>query len=231
MAVRPLFIPAASADRLVKEISVPFTWHKGMAPSQKKKNVAELHAAAALKGFHNVLEVSTKSEEKLGQRLSAFNLPVVLGTGKKIPLECAFQGGKVFEHGGPFVDLYDTDTREAKRDPRLTESGKLASFLFEGKVFPLVPKTAFYDWLYLSALYPHRDFLKRLERYDGFTDIEFNPERSINCQARSCATFVALMKQDLLDECVTSPQRFIEILLPDSVEQPHSYADRQSNMF
>jgi hypothetical protein len=231
MAVRPLFTPATSADRLVREVPISFVWHKGMASSQKKKNVTELHAAAALKGFPNVLEVSTKSEEKLGQRLSAFNLPVTLRSGRKIPLECAFQGGKVFEHGGPFLDLYDADTRDAKRDPRLSESGKLVNFAFEEKLFPLIPKTAFYDWLYISALHPHKDFLKRLERYDGFTDIEFNPERSINCQARSCATFVALMRQQLLAECVASPERFIEILLPDSIDQPHSDSERQSAMF
>lgn len=231
MAVRPLFMAADSANRLVKEVSISFHWHKGMAPSQKKKNVAEMHSVAALKGFPHVLEVSTKSEDKLGQRLSAFSLPVTLSTGRQIPLECAFQGGKEFEDGGPFLDLYDMDTRDAKRDPRLSSSGKLLRFVFEETTFPLVPKTAFYDWLYIRALYPHRDFLKRLERYSGFTDIEFNPERSINCQARSCATFVALERLGLLDECVTSPSRFIEVLLPDSLEQPHSDSERQKPMF
>jgi Aldo/keto reductase family len=37
------------------------------------------------------------------------------------------------------------------------------------------------DW------FTHREWLERLYRYAGFTDIEFNPSKSINCQARSCA--------------------------------------------
>lgn len=49
-------------------------------------------------------------------------------------------------------------------------------------------KTAFYDWLYIRAAIdtiPHVQSL--LGDYTGFTDIEFNPEKSLACQARSCA--------------------------------------------
>ncbi len=210
---------------------MPFLWHKGMAPSQKKKNVVELHAAAAKRGYEPLLEVSTKSEEKLGQRLSAFNLKVELDEGGVISLECAFQGSKVFENGGPFTDIFGADSREAKRDERLTQSGKLVGFRFEGQDFPLIPKTAFYDWLYIRALHPHREFLQRLHRYVGFTDIEFNPEKSINCQARSCATYVALDRLDMLTECVRSSERFMQVLLPDSLVQPHSDKERQKSIF
>lgn len=231
MAERPVFIPSQKPGRLVDEISVAFQWHKGMAPSQKKKNVAELHAAAASRGIEPLLEVSSKSEEKLGQRLSAFNLKVELEEGGVISLECAFQGSKVFEHGGPFTDLFGVESRDAKRDERLSRSGKLIGFRFEGQDFPLIPKTAFYDWLYIRALYPHREFLQRLHRYAGFTDIEFNPEKSINCQARSCATYVALDRLDLLHECARSSERFMQVLLPDSLEQPHSDKERQKSMF
>ena len=54
------------------------------------------------------------------------------------------------------------EPREAKKDPRIRESGKLIGFDFEGKEWPLEPKTAFYDWLYASSLYPHRDWIKKL---------------------------------------------------------------------
>lgn len=231
MAERPVFLPSQKSRRLVDEISVSFVWHKGMAPSQKKKNVLEMHAAAEKRGYEPLLEVSTKSEEKLGQRLSAFNLKVELDDGGTIPLECAFQGSKVFESGGPFVDLFGVDSRDAKRDERLSNSGKLIGFRFEGQDFPLIPKTIFYDWLYIRALCPHRDFLQRLHRYAGFTDIEFNPDKSINCQARSCATYVALDRLDLLSECARSSERFKQVLLPDSLEQPHSDKERQKSMF
>lgn len=231
MAERPIFLPSRKPGRLVDEIGVTFLWHSGLAPSQKKKSVQDLHSAAAKRGYEPLLEVSTKSEEKLGQRLSAFNLKVELDEGGIISLECAFQGSKVFEDGGPFMDIFGAESRNAKRDERLANSGKLIGFRFEGQDFPLIPKTAFYDWLYIRALYPHRDFLQRLHRYAGFTDIEFNPEKSINCQARSCATYVALDRQELLSECVKSSDTFMHVLLPDSLEQPHSDKERQNSMF
>lgn len=230
MAERPIFIPKPEGTRLVQERSFSFVWHKGMAPSQKKKNVLELHSSALALGLAPILEVSTKSEEKLGQRLSAFNLKVKSETSGEIPLECAFQGSKVFERGGPFIDLYKADPRDAKKDLRLQESGSLVEFNFEGQHFPLMPKTAFYDWLFLQSLFEHREYLKRLHFYAGFSDIEFNPERSINCQARSCALFVALQKQDLLEEALRSPLRFIQILTPDSLAQPHSRKEAQGNL-
>src|SRR5688572_17405993 len=58
-------------------------------------------------------------------------------------------------------------------------------FRFNGYSFPLEPKTVFYDWLYINAIYPHREWLQRPCKDAGFTDIEFNPSKSINCQARS----------------------------------------------
>lgn len=51
--------------------------------------------------------------------------------------------------------------RDAKRDPRLQASGRLTGFRFNGSSFPLEPKTAFYDWLYINAIYPHREWLLR----------------------------------------------------------------------
>jgi hypothetical protein len=158
------------------------------------------------------LEISTKSEEKVGQRLSAFSLKVHNKDAGEIPLECAFQGSKIFEWGGPYKDLYCADARTAKRDPRLQESGKLVGFEFEGFSFPLTPKTAFYDWLYITAIFPHSEWLSRLNRYAGFTDIEFNPKHSINCQARSCALFLTLMSRGLLEQAIASPDIFIETL-------------------
>ena len=220
MAERPIFVPSLDGLELVREISFPIVWNPGFAPVQKKKNIKALHDAAALAGYTPLLEISTKSDEKIGQHLSAFHLKVQSDRLGEIPLECAFQGSKVFEKGGPFTDLYAADAREAKRDPRLQRSGALMGFRFDGLLFPLEPKTAFYDWLYLNAIFPHREWLRRLDRYAGFTDIEFNPGRSINCQARSCALFVTLMKKDILECAVRSPESFLELLSQHSY-RPH----------
>jgi hypothetical protein len=212
MAERPIFVPLSSGKSLVTEVPVTFKWHAGMAPSQKRKNVEALHEAASTKrGLDHLLEISSKSDREIGRKLSAFYQKIELSEGKIVPLECVFQGSKRFQFGGPFIDMYDVDPREAKRDSRLKESGKLVGFEFEGVSFPLFPKSVFYDWLYARAIFPQREWLRRLGKMDGFTDIEFNPEKSVNCQARSCAFFVALEQRNLLDDAMSSFERFSEI--------------------
>ena len=66
---------------------------------------------------------------------------------------------------------------------------------------PLIPRTAFYDWLYINALMENADLAEQVMEYDAFTDIEFNPNKSINCQARAAALFVAMKKLGRLEEC------------------------------
>ena len=210
MAERPVFVPLLKGTGFVSDVPVNFTWHRGMAPSQKRKNVAALHEAAASRGLCNLLEISSKSEREIGRRLSAFNLRVRY-EGTLLPLESIYQGSKVFEHGGPHTDLYYMQPRDAKRDQRLRESGNLIGFKLEEREFELDPPTSFYDWLYATALFPERDWLRRLDKLDGFTDIEYNPERSVNCQARSCALFVALEQRQLLDDAMISFDRFAQV--------------------
>lgn len=179
MAERPVFVPVSGSKELVKEIYFNITWHPGFARVQKKKNVTALHEAAARAGYSLLLEISSKSEEKLGQHLSAFHLKVRAENIGEIRLEAAFQGSKVFERGGPFADLYTEEGKTAKRDPRLQESGRLTGFRFNDFSFPLEPRTILCDWLYITAIYPHREWLERLYDYGGFTDIEFNPNKFV----------------------------------------------------
>lgn len=229
MADRPIFIPVPDSPELVKELPVHFAWSAGFAPTQKKKNIVALHAAAAKAGYFPLLEISTKSEEKVGQRLSAFNLKVNTLQFGRISLEAAFQGSKVFERGGPYTDLYTVEAREAKGDVRLKKSGSLKGFKFEKFWFPLEPKTAFYDWLYVGALCAHQEWLRgHIFHYVGFTDIEFNPDRSINCQARSCALLVTLIKNQWLDEAVSSPEAFITLLSNQGYRPAQAYAGQQA---
>jgi hypothetical protein len=207
MAERPVFVPVTSGSQLVHEVNISFTWHPGLSASQKKKSVIELHQAAAARGLAPLLEISSKSELEVGRRLSAFHLKLALGEGTTT-VECAFQGSKIFENGGPFPDLFFKTSKEAKRDPRIRESGRLVGFEFEGKQYPISPTTVFYDWLYFTSLYSHHAWLAKRNEWSGFTDIEFNPERSVNCQARSFAAFISLQKRCLLDETMTSFESF-----------------------
>lgn len=230
MAKRPIFIPLEKGPDLVREVEAEFNWNPGFAPIQKKKNIEALHGAAKKLGYSRLLEISTKSESKIGQRLSAFSLKVDSPHGE-ISLESAFQGRKAFEKGGPYTDIYKLDSRSAKKDTRIRLSGKIIGFNFFGDEWPVVPKTAFYDCLYIKNLYPHREFLRENLDFEGFTDIEFNPNKSISCQARSCALFVSLLKRNLLDEVLKSQSSFIEIVEGDSMRKKHSLDLRQGKLF
>ena len=138
------------------------------------------------------LEVSTKSREPIGEMLSAFRLRLNGHT-----LENVFQSAKVFEKGGPYPDLLEVPPKEAKRDERLRNSGPLTGFRFQDRDFPLIPRTAFYDYLYISAV---RQSLSENEigligEYNYFTDIEFNPSKSVNTQA-GAVSIIRLMLEE-----------------------------------
>ncbi len=208
MAKRPIFIPKTSSTSLVEERHVEFAWFPGFSLAQKQRCIGSLHAAAKVSPL---LEISSKSPDALGRSLSAFSLAVAFGDGT-MPLECAFQGSKVFASGGPFEDLYAASPLDAKRDPRLRESGPLVRFQFENQSFPLEPKTLFYDWLYVSACARQPTILQRLTAFGGFTDIEFNPKKSLNCQARSAAILVSLMQAGTLTEALRSPAAFATVV-------------------
>ena len=188
MAKRPIFIPEYSENAFVNRDNIDFHYYSGFAVVQKQKSIASLHEAIHEKyGFEKILEVSSKSQDQLGIDLSAFNLMMVdKKSNKKFSVECAFQSSKVFEQGGPFIDLLNRTSREAKKDQRLKESGNLLKFVFYNREWDLLPRTAFYDWLYINALNANPQYHEELSQYEAFTDIEFNPEKSINCQADMC---------------------------------------------
>lgn len=198
MAERPIFTPSFNGPSLVWTHSVEFKWFPGMALKQVQKSVVSLHEAALRQlSVDKVLEISTKSLDPVGVKLSAFNL-MINSPKQSYSVECAFQASKVFEHGGPYVDLLRATSKEAKLDPRLKSSGYLKSFEFYKTSWSLEPRTAFYDWLYINALHKHPDLAEEVLKYRAFTDIVFNPEKSVNCQAHSAALYVALHERGML---------------------------------
>lgn len=209
MAERPVFLPGTTGGRLVLTKTVQFTWHAGMSKAQKRKSIRSLHEAAKQQlGVDKLLEISSKSEEALGVKLSAFNLVLKTRSGTKAVVEAIYQGSKVFALGGPFRDIFSKSSWEAKKDTRLQTSGKLLKFSFGDAEWPLDPPRMFYDWLYLSALYQNWDLAGRMLEYDAFTDIEFNPKKSVSCQAASAALFKAFFERGLLDKVMASKEEF-----------------------
>lgn len=213
MANRPVFLPDFSGKYLVQERVFDFPWASGFAEIQKKKNIVALHSAANQHGIENILEISSKSSEKLGKRLSAFSLKVPMGT-EMYPLESVYQGSKVFEHGGPFPKIFNMTPRDAKRFIREKNLGKLIRFELDGKHYPLSPKSAFYDWLYIRTLAEHADWISQKVHYEAFTDIEFNPAKQVNCQARAFAEYLSLLSRSRLEEAVEDFDLFSDMLSP-----------------
>jgi len=115
MAERPVFIPENSLDEpriIIKNIN--FTWFPGKTKQQKQKSIQSLHSCANREGVKSILEISSKSESPLGVLLSAFNLTITTQRHKKsFSVETAFQGSKVFENGGPYLDLLKSSSLQA----------------------------------------------------------------------------------------------------------------------
>lgn len=188
-----------------------------------------------------ILEVSTASHDyEVGQALSAMNLiytdPDSL---ESYPLENWFQSSKVFlkdgRERGPYKDLLNV--RLAKRyinphpdkktieqfegDPLFEKiqseisGSKMSCFRLSGEDYPLLPRSAFYDYLYVSALCQpqNRELAEDLLNFRVFTDIMFSPgsgkTKRFNTQARSCAIYVALSKRGFLDSGMPTFDRFV----------------------
>ncbi len=214
MAKRPVYIPNKTCDFprvIIREIE--FKWFPGMSKSQKQKSIESLHSSSHDLGIKYILEISSKSENDLGIKLSAFNLTITTKKQRRsFSVETAFQSSKVFENGGPYCDLLDVTSQQAKKDIRLKESGNLVKFLFFGKEFSSRPKTLFYDWLYINALHQNKELSEKIMDFEAFTDIEFNPQKSLNCQAYSAALYVSLKRTESIDEAIESPESFLKIL-------------------
>ena len=161
-----------------------FEWNGGFALVQKQKNIEALHNSIVqvYPESGNPLEVSSKGKVLLGRNIGAFSLKY-----GKVCLENVFQSAKKYENGGPFLDLLEVSPKEAKQDERHHNSGKLIAFVRKEDTWPLEPKTLFYDYIYVSALIENFGYDLDLSQYMWFTDIEFNPKKSVNCQARSVA--------------------------------------------
>lgn len=233
MATRPIFTPSLNGKLLVSTHHVEFEWFPGMAMSQSRKSIASLHAAARKQiNISEVLEISSKSPTELGVGLSAFNLMIRTVTHEReFSLECAYQASKVFERGGPFVDLLNVKSIDAKRDPRLTQHGRLIKFRFFGVDWSLQPRTAFYDWLYINALHKHPELAEQVLTYRAFSDIAFNPERSFNCQAYAAALYVSLHERGLLkDEVLKDQQAYLSIINARSVSNAHEDTEVQPRL-
>ena len=191
MAKRPAW--SVQDDVVICE-NFDFMWSGGFSITQKQKNIRALHQSIYEMKHEKALEVSSKSEVRVGKEIGAFSLEL-----DGIFLENVFQAAKQYENGGPYLDLLNVSPKQAKRDERHCNSGKLVGFVRNDEIWTLEPKTAFYDYIYISALIKNFGYDLNISEYQWFTDIEFNPQKSINCQARAVAIYVSFQKTALFN--------------------------------
>ena len=101
---------------------------------------------------------------------------------------------------------------------KANKGAKLSHFEFYGEIFELSAGVAnsasfFYDFLYFWALGENfsQSELKKILDYNIFTDIEFNHNVSINCQARSCALYHYALLNKKVDFYMQSKENFKSI--------------------
>lgn len=215
MANRPVYI-AKESQPYFERVDIEFKFYGGFSLKQKQLSIKSLHDAFnEVCPDKKVLEISSKSDNDLGVKVSAFNMQFRhKDSDKNFSVESAFQGSKVFKNGGSCFDLLEKSSRDAKKDSRLKAGDNLLGFIFLNEDFPLEPKTYFYDWLYINALNSNAASAKEILSYDAFTDIEFNPKKSLNCQAAAAAIFVGLSRADLLSAALSHKENFLEIVYP-----------------
>lgn len=212
MATRPIFVPRGGTGPLIEEVPVDIKWSGGFAVSQKQKNIVALHQKALEMGISPVLEISTKSQEEVGRRLSAFNLKIDVHGVMKC-LESVYQSSKVFAKSGRHEALMDLDPFQAKKEVRRLGQGPIIAFRFLGQEFPTDPVNAFYDWLYIRAILPHEKWIKENLHFAAYSDIEFTPSKSVNCQGRAVAEFHALSLRGEATKCVHDFEMFRRMLI------------------
>ena len=115
MAKRPAW--SVQDDVVICE-NFDFMWSGGFSITQKQKNIRALHQSIYEMKHEKALEVSSKSEVRVGKEIGAFSLEL-----DGIFLENVFQAAKQYENGGPYLDLLNVSPKQAKRDERHCNSG------------------------------------------------------------------------------------------------------------
>ena len=228
MTKRPFFSPKLDSVG-VEERFATFTWNPGFAISQKQKNIVALHDAIRnMDVTKTPLEVSSKSMVDLGVKLSAFNL----GVRKRqllYTVESVFQASKVFSGGiGPFPELYAANPSQVRALVREKANSPLQAFKYGTELWGLHPTRAFYNWVYCRALNANPELGDELRVFNCFTDIEFNPKKSLNCQAYAVALYLSLSAHGVLEEALSCKDCFLKYHPQDIVAHAktnHAYVN------
>lgn len=175
MATRPIYISSSILKNPVLQKDINFKWVSGLSYEQKCKRRDSLRKEIEKQyDISKWLEISTKSDKELGIKLSALNLKL-----------------KTLNNIKTVEQIY--------QESKIIENGKLIGFKYGSKCFENIPYGMYYDYIYMLALYQNKEYHELLKPYSLFTDIEFNPYRSLNTQARAVAIFKTLYDNDYIN--------------------------------
>ncbi|TPR13083.1 DarT1-associated NADAR antitoxin family protein [Apilactobacillus timberlakei] len=228
MANRPVFY--VNKKNKIETIYCNFRWFPGFSYIQKNKSINSLSSAFRNKKNIDSLEVSSSSSSETGINASAFNL--VLDTKQGFyTVEQLFQAGKDFYRNGEqsyilnnnsIDDIYNKRlknklSKNAKYSVKiLNNNDYIIGFKLFNKKFPNYPRDFYYNWIYCCALNQNVnnqiELSKQIVKYDAFTDINFNPQKSINCQAKACAIFTSLYRSNFLFKALQNPKSFLKLV-------------------
>ena len=233
-ATRYCFYIDKNLNVMKKEIT--FHWFSGFSKEQKNRSIHSFLDTTAQQfniDRNKILEICKLSPNSLGQQLSAFNLLLTLKNNQNQAItanvERFFQGAKVFgkkddifsdDKIGAFEEIIIDKSLHPKRYQPLAnvlnevKNGKLQMIAFQlfGQDYPLNPKNFFYDYLYITALIQNKKLSEQLLAYEYFSDIEFNPKKAINCQAKSAAIYVSMLKKGIVQDFIEQDNDGLEKL-------------------
>jgi hypothetical protein len=202
-------------ENKIYEKEYRFNFYGGFALSEKQKTILAFHTEIEKDGITNILEISSKSKNSLGKSLSAFNLKLSINN-NLYSIESIYQSSKVFQNNIQFPKVLELPAFEAKKfvkEEVIRQHLVLNKFRCFGYDFPISPPSFFYDFIYVSALKQNPEITKELINYTCFTDVEFNHKKQVASQARSCAIYCFLYKNDLLEKALNSFDFFKGIYL------------------
>ena len=195
----------------------PTTW---FTPLEQPPFVAEHHDPAGAPAGLRVLEISSRSDEPLGRRLSAMHLHAAGPDGDRgLPVESVYQAAKCYGDGGPDDQPIPNGYDAKRHDRERRGAGPLRGFHHQGTFWPAASGSAFYDRLWIQAA-AAAGAGRELGRFDAYTDQFHRPGQALACQARSAAMLVGLDRARKLGK-VHGATRWTDALgLPEEA-RPH----------
>ena len=199
----------------------PTTW---FTPLDRPPFVQEHHAASGPPANLRVLEISSRSDQPLGRRLSAMFLKDP-ETGK--PVESVYQAAKCYgAEGGPAGHVLDNGFDAKRFDRERSRGARLRGFQHGEMFWPASTGTQFYDRLWMQSA--RAADVGRVD-YDAFTDVFHRRGQTFACQARSMAMMQGMIRAKVIDR-IDDPMAFSETMDAAFFDAPKTSDQRRDEI-